>query len=114
MKKFLTLLLVFAMVSFFGCKKPTGTLNLDNYSYSSVSVSWDKYTLSCGPLGYTSKTVESGTHRAYGYSGGVSIGSLSITVPEDGSKTIYIYSKKSSEGNFELSLEKPNFDKPLD
>jgi len=96
MKKLLFLLTIFISLSLLNsCKKPTGQFIIDNYIAASVEVSWGDYDLYCSSLGYTSTTVESGTHTATGYVYGYSLGSVSFNVPEDGSNTLYIYPKKS-------------------
>ena len=109
---FLIVSIILLAVFSAGCKKPTGTLHLDNYTPYSMNVSVNGKNCNVGPYGYSSYTIESGTYTASAYTSfGSFWASCSVTIPEDGSVTLYIYMKKSGEIKLDAKLGK---EKPAD
>jgi hypothetical protein len=103
MKKIIALLTLFFVASiliFTGCKKPTGTFNLNNSVEYSMSVEWCSYNMSVGAFGFNSYTVASGSGTAKVWANGYGYwGSIYFTVPTGGSNTLYTYWTKSDNGD---------------
>lgn len=111
----MTVVMIGMLVFFTGCKKPTGTFYMDNSTEYSMDIDWGKYNLSVGAYGYSSATVEAGTNTADVYANGYGHwGSMSFTVPEDGSNTLYMYwaDKKDGTKQVVISTTKPVGEKP--
>lgn len=108
---FSIVMIAFLLMFSTGCKKPTGTLILDNYTTYSFNVDFKGTNCYVGSLGYSSTEVESGSGTATAYTtSGVFWGSISTSVPENGSKTLYLYWDKKS-GEIVTSNKDPNIEK---
>ena len=95
-----SVLVIFALVFTVGCVKPKGTFNLDNYVEYSMNASWLGYDLYVPALGFESYSVKAGTGTVSVYANGYGYwGSMTFTVPDGSSNTLYMYWEKSTDGS---------------
>ena len=105
MKKLVALSFIFT-----GCAKPKGDFNLDNSTEFSMNAEWRSYDLYVSSFGYNSYSVEAGSGTVSVYANGYGYwGSMSFTVPEGGSNTLYMYWGKSTDAvkTASVSITKP-------